>query len=459
MIVLQTATGKLILLFTLFLAGIVLQVMRTPESFFFPPNVGDDIAMVEYIFNTPSDWLFYMTDRHYVTALPQLLGRIFITYFPLDWLPHLFAATSIGLLVAVWMLPLLPAFHRRLNLSFGLGLIVTLWWFMLPAGSRALISYLVFTNWTLLLLLCLLSLLPPPQKPALALARAAAMVLAIWTHPLGFLVIPINLLHLWRGYQNGQQGALLPELAVLLSALLYMAFGMQHGAQRALPVSAGWLLEMSYRSLYFLADRVIAETLLGYHLRLQLSSWVVLVFAAGVSIALAAAAWRNRLHGEAALVALLLLYWIGAITFFSLIGRDDYNPMLLSNFAFRYCYVQKYLFVLVLCVVFKPQLETLFAKRFTGLLFACYLITLHTANTAQYRDTAISPAMQQFVADFSKHCHIKSAKPFQSYGWYAAYGRRWAAFLGELEAARTAGKSGTYRFDNGCNQYFSFTLK
>jgi len=237
----------------------------------------------------------------------------------------------------------------------------------------------------------------------------AVISLCIWSNPTCVaMAVPLfaNVVSSWRRH-DFESTAYFGFLLCVVFA--YLPIGIHpdvwNGAvsdplSTGLGARAQGTVQLFFRSLHFSLDRVVVETLIGYEARIFLIEHgfggLTVVFGIAAVAVVMHTHWRNRPDPAAQRMVVTLSYYIVAIGFASLAARTEWSEVLLSERAFRYCYVQKYLWLLLLFVAYQPRYSALVAGgrqraavgSVAALLF--YLAALSFVNDTQYETELVS---------------------------------------------------------------------
>ena len=425
-----TAIARRLLLIT-GLFGLLFGIgfLRNPDLFLHPALAVDDARHFRDYYNSlGEDRIFYHVSIGYLIVVPQLLAYASVNLLDVRQVPYAFALSSLLLLTAAYLVFLLPGF-RSVFPRFGTRVCIAAAMALLPGGSYALISTIGFLNWTCLFAAIALSLLPPPKSPLWMGLSLAVISLCIWSNPTCIaMAVPlfVNVVGSWR--RNDLESAAYFGF-LLFVVLAYLPIGIHpdvwSGANTeslSAGLSAGLFdtLQLFFRSLHFSLDRVVVETLLGYEARIFLiehgADGLGLALGVGAVVTVVHACWRNRRDRAALRMVLTLTYYIVAIGTASLAARADWSEVLLSERAFRYCYVQKYLWLLLLFVAYQPRLSALLEGGRQRVAIASliavllYLAALSFVNDTPYKTELVSRNVEAVAGSPSEYLPEEARK-------------------------------------------------
>jgi len=367
---------------------------RNPDALLFPVLHAEDGPFVFQYFYGNRDPASVL--RHYEGYLalgPNIVGYL-VSFLPVTWVPHALVAVPAGIAAASYSLVTLPGFRDiiasdRQRMSLALGLTI------LPIGNFALVGSTMYSLWSLLLILVLLTL-GTARLPRSGTRRVVFTVLCsilIWSHPLSIVLLPVYALRLWRERAG-------PDRAVWLFLIvvtgLYVAIGIDL-MQANRPV-----LDLFRVSARAILERVVFETVIGNTARMQLltAGYVVLMELIALSIVAVmtvpvirwarTGAIRSRFSLESALVFLL-------VTLLSVYTRGGHLD---DEWAQRYTYIQS---ALLIILIFAAVFPTLLARprmiRTLAVTAAItWLVVLARVNAVWYMtDRDEGQRVRQFV--------------------------------------------------------------
>lgn len=362
--------------------GVGVLALRSPMALFYPDFALDDGWLFQQSYNNTSLMSFYyMTGLHYISALPQLIAHVGVRYFPISWVPYLFTFSSVILLAMVFALPLHKGFAAWGDVRARAVLVLL--FVLLPAGSFALSTMAVFQNWTCLLALILLLFIAYPAQWCMRIMVSLTMLLCIWSHPLSVVILPYTLYQCWQVRDRAERG----HYAVLSgAALLYVFFGVQHGAS----VISGEYISALWVSVRYVLERVVMETLLSYNLRIALREAGLVWAPALLGAVLSAGIGWLWVKQQRPRTVLWLVYFIFVLSGLAVFSRYSGMESAFWERAFRYNYVQKYLLVVALFHLLQPIILWRYAMGVVA-----YALVLAVTHLTQYQDWAVSPQMAQ----------------------------------------------------------------
>ncbi len=384
------SAGHRVALAALFAAGICITYARDPNLFRYPLAAYEDGRdMFGFFYNHPEPGSILRFYNGYVSLIPNAAGYL-AARAPVTAIPHLLSLFPLLVAALAFAWPARPAFREVVE-SDRLRWVACLTLALAPLGNYLFVSSTTYSVWNLLFLLILMSLAGAPEKPGAAAGRWAAMAALIWSHPLSIALVPVWLGQAWLRRGLGR----LPGLfygALTVTALAYQALGVEHGGDRA--VDLAWIGRVTG---ILVLERVFFNTLLSDRLSRALHNrgeelWVYLIAAAVVAtLAAVAIALRRRLGARRLWHLAVLAYLIVALTALYVIGRSGDLSILTGNPGYRYFWVQRLCFILLIFVLVEPLLKAWAgrparaAATALALLLAVDLWWLNRMDNSKYR--------------------------------------------------------------------------
>jgi hypothetical protein len=284
-----------------------------------------------------------------------LIGYLSVQWIPLRLVPYTLALYPLLLAAATYSLLLLPRFRTLIdNDIHRLG--ITVFVAIMPHGQVYLVSNTTYSLWNLLLLLLLFTLAPAAKSWQGRTIELTAMILAAVSTPLSIVAVPVFVFNLFR--HKGDADRIRNSILIVV-VVLYVAIGTQSAG---LALLSNLLARIEVTWLYFL-QRVVAESVLGYNLRLALFQggqlWIIYTAAMTICIGLAVIIDRRyqRFQRESFINLGILLYYLGAITFLSVISRQLDPVSHMGAWNIRYFYVQHVFFWLFVGIIITKAVD------------------------------------------------------------------------------------------------------
>ncbi|MCH2173895.1 hypothetical protein MK489_24205 [Myxococcota bacterium] len=401
---------------------------RNPSLFLEPALAVDDARHFRDHYNK-RDSVVSLThvSLGYLIVVPQLVAHTLVRQLDVRWVPRAFSVSSLALLTLAFMLFALPGFESlfpRPEIRFGVPVLLAL----LPAGAFALISTVGFQNWTCLLIAVTLTLLPRPHSIWGAALVFTGMALFAWSNPASLSLGPPLLWMAWRARSRDKPSDARYYATLGVIVIAYLPLGIAPDAWSNLTHASGaettgaiaWRTGAGFlEAIAYSLDRVVVESLIGYPARVALAQVPGATIALGLLCVtiVAREGWRGHADRPARSRALALLaYAIVAISFANLMARPEWPELLRSERAFRYCTVQKLLWLVLVVCAFEPRLTRLLTsgqhRRFRVIAsgVVIYLLWLGHQNAQLYRTELVSPNLEAQIGRSSEDLHVEAQR-------------------------------------------------
>ena len=380
----------------IFAAAVVF--LRSYYAFVLPALwVDDGVALFSHFRNHPSASEILHSYHGYVSVLPNLVGWLAAKFPPTlsARLLIVYALAASSLAPVFFALPrfrcILPSDRSRIFLCVILV--------SLPLGNFRLASLAMFSLWNLLLIVALALLAPSPQRRLRFLLEMALLMLAVCSHPLSIVLLPLCLLRCVRSRGRNSQLA----GGILAATILFYFF---NGID-ASGASASSALRSLGLAPVLIAHRVIFESFFGNNMREGIqaagNAWFMQAVAGFVVAALSIWLWRTRRNWMELRTALLQTsYLILAISFLVILGRDIDPRIDPGSWGQRYSIVPQYIFLLSLGVLAvrtipQPRTKAGWSTAAALLVGIGAVVLLNVQNTRYFRS---SPHEGKRVAAF-----------------------------------------------------------
>lgn len=338
-------------LLVLFSAVGLFFLLRSFYAFTLPDLACEDGSeMFAYYTNHPTPGYILRSYSGYISLLPNLVGYL-AARLPPPLVPY--ALAYYALLVKTTAFTLFAGRRFRFTVANDhWRLLIVVAAALMPLGDRLLSDNATYSIWNLLLILCLLVVAPLPRRRRALFVQFGLLVLCAWSTPVAVVVAPLclyNFLTRRRAADRWVNGGLMLAIGLYVWLAVHPAVHPADGVVRSLWQS------IALTPLYLL-NRVVAETLLGYHLRMAMQNqgltWLIYLVATIFVTGLAGLYVVNRraLTRREHSYLVMTLFLITAITWFSIYARGMDSNSHMGPWNGRYFYVQQYLFVLLLAV-------------------------------------------------------------------------------------------------------------
>ncbi len=364
---------------------VILALKNGLAEVFYPLLYNEDGRNLFAVFyNDHSFSNIFISYAGYVRVFPNLTAYL-IHFFPVTWIPALYALASLGFTALTYALffPLLDRIFRHKGFALYAVLILA----ALPLASFKMVGTLMFQVWHCDIVLSLLAFLPMPRKPMPKMAYLVCVNVLIWSHPYTILILPVYLYRCVQGDHRWEHGLFAVSLAV------YFFLGLQHH-----PLNWGSLAQ--YPSS--LLGRVAVETAVGplnrawlQYMEMSLLLGLMLIaVVAGVIVT----SWKTMKveeKGFYTVSAYFILITLGV----ALLGRQLNDYYHLINGSPRYTYLPRIAFcVMGLAVLFQVYRQSALFRKAHWLLAVLVLI-LNTNGTVLYKtDRNVGQSVRDYVA-------------------------------------------------------------
>lgn len=389
----------------LVLAIAAISFLREPAAFLSPVLAYEDGRDVfAFYYNHPEPSAVFRSYNGYVSLLPNLWGWL-VLRGPVTWAPYGLSWGPLLLSSFAFAFFALPLF-RPLVASDRARAVVALIAAAAPLTNDLYLGNTMYSVWSLLLLLVLAALAPTPTAPRVAVPAVLAQGLALCSHPLSLLIVPVYLARAFvpsrLGFAEVPRGmARIYPLSLAGIGVVYQLVGVSRES-----VSPPSLVETVYLTLRFLLERVVFGTLFGDAAARALrrgghEEWILGLALAALGLLGVAVLLVRRSSGRFQHFIGAYFAWIVVgLTALYVVGRSPDLSILGSDRAFRYFWTQRVLFVLALGVLGARLLSGRGRALRWGALAAVVLALgwVNRDNPSPYR---VRPAQGQAVREFA----------------------------------------------------------
>ncbi len=322
---------------------------RSYVVFLRPPLYCEDGLFFTHFYNERHPGQIFWSYNGYVAIGPNLLAFLAV-FLPVQAAPYFLSGAALVARAFAHSLFTLPRFRvvvARDRSRLIVAALLSVW----PLGDFAMAHTGVYSIWNLLLGLILLALVPVGAFVWTEIALLSFQLLAILSHPLSLLLVPVWIVDLVR---ERRLHARVFRGILIVAALAYYALAVRHVAQ------GPFRPDVAHRAAYLLVVRVFLEAFTGAWLPVELQRRAMqsLILALGVAAVVLPTAlmvvYRKRFRTpekQALLVILgiaITIVWLSAATRRLLPAADLWGG--------RYYYVPQYLFLLYVMVVAEGML-------------------------------------------------------------------------------------------------------
>lgn len=237
-------------------------LMRCFNAAFYPILHSEDgTEMVAYYLTNPHPSEIFRFYQGYISLIPNTIGFLVTSLAPLYLIPYVFVAISIFFSTLALSIFSLKRF-RFIMADDKSRMLVCLLLALIPLGNYALITTLAFSLNSIYIISLLLILAPGPISKKAWAAQFIFLVLAVFSHPLSILFIPICvMLFLARPSKPDR----ILNASMIVIAILYVLFGT---VSRTMSYGIG--IDTILTTFKYIAHRVVFEPIFGNHLRMIL---------------------------------------------------------------------------------------------------------------------------------------------------------------------------------------------
>jgi hypothetical protein len=377
-------------LFVLVMVGVV-NVLRSYNAFAYPILFCED---------GPDLYAYYLVDRspasvfkfyaNYVCVAINLWAYL-CALLPPKFVAYAMSAGPLILTCAAYAAFSLKRFRFlvRDDATRAFICIILAW---LTLGNTALVCADSYLYCHVMLLLLLFTLAPAPTSTAGTVLQAALVAIAVWSHPLSIVCVPICLAVLV--FRKSWHDRVLNIWTIAVSVLYFFL-----GTQRP-QVALHHIWPYLTAALRYTPFRVVFESLYSNGARCYLGyrGWTAVMWAGSAlaaALGLALALLRKERHDRYKSVLSLIAVGVFAyvMTFLSLLARSVSGDEWMGPLSQRYFYVSK-IFVVgtLLALVFETLRERNIGRgleRFLMTLLMGYLLSLNVTDSPIYNNTTV----------------------------------------------------------------------
>lgn len=392
-----------IALIALFLAAVAFTYWRDPGVYKLPNAAYEDGRdFFAYYYNHPEPGSILRSYSGYISLISNVVGFSSVR-LPVQQVPFALALFPL-LMLGLGCSWLALSANRPIVGNDRYRYLACLVLAVAPLGNVQFVSSTAYSIWILLFLLILLSLIDPPKTVGRASVRGAIVAVLICNHPLSIALVPV---YLWLGWVHRARGVVVRGYyaALALVAVLYQLFGVEHAEERVMDV-----LGIARVTATFVLERVVFNTLFSDRLSRMAhhrghEDWIYLA-AGAVVLALAALVTlcRRRVDAGHAQVLAILSYLIVALTALYVFGRSASLDVLTGHPGYRYFWVQRLCFIVLLFVLADAVLagrRGVRAKAVTAALLAVLAVQLYWLHGLDRGKYWGRPGMGHKVAAFT----------------------------------------------------------
>ncbi len=303
--------------------------------------------MVAYFLNNPHPSEMFRFYEGYISLIPNAIGFLATSMFPLYVVPYVMVAASLAFAVASLSMFSLRRF-RFVMPDDRSRILVCLILVLFPLGNHAIITNLTFSIWNIFFISLLFMLSPLPRSNWAKAAQFCFLALAVFSHPFSVLFIPICIVLI---FLRPSLSARMVNIGVVVLAVLYFFLGI-----KTTVVNPRVDITTILHTFECIVHRIVFEPVFGNNLRMILHDAsqpsIINSFALFIVVGLVAVISSNTripsLKNKLPMFG-FLLFVMFSLTFVSVVGRSvKYENFLSFPWGQRYFYIQQLLFVFII---------------------------------------------------------------------------------------------------------------
>lgn len=365
----------------------IILILRCFNAVFYPILLCEDgTEMLAYYLNNPNPLEVFRFSRGYISLLPNILGFLATSLFPIYITPYIMVAFSLMIASASFSVFSLRR-YRIIVRDDTSRILICLIIALIPLGNHAIMTTLAYSQWNIFILALLLIMAPLPTSNYVKVAQSIFIALAIFSHPISVIFIPICFILFFLRPSLTDR---ITNISIIVLVLLYSLFAVE-------PSSFNYKISINIIATTFkyILYRIVFEPVFGNYLRLLLqyaNATLVINFLALFTLLIlicSAVSYYIKTAKQNIKTDLImfvfLLFVIFTVTFFAVVRCSVYYPnSLWGPHEQQYFYTQQLLFVFmaVLCIVRLIQWKSLAGrtKILLLILFMTYFSYLNIHN-------------------------------------------------------------------------------
>ena len=328
--------------------------LRAPETILSPALLFDDGQKVfAYFYEHRSAAEILRFRSGYIPLIGNLIGYLSVR-LPTRWIPYGLAGSAFLISVATYSFFFARPFRRWVPSDLNRALTCLLF-ALAPVSDCFLLTVADYSLWNLLVLLILLTAIPPPEKLPWKYLHIALCNLLVWSHPLSFIILPVVV---WFALRKREHRLFYRVL--IFNLVVHQIFGVA-----GIVTTRGlWLTQGSVSVVHKfllsswwtiqLVPSIAFRTAFGEPVFKEAIKLFPVLFFVWAGILAVGVCHVFRRLGRVRPLLLYLTYLIVAVTFLSCLLRyqrvhDD--PFAFIIFSPRYIYVQSLSFLLIYAIL------------------------------------------------------------------------------------------------------------
>jgi hypothetical protein len=318
-------------------------VLRCFNAVFYPIlHCEDGTEMVAYFLNNPHPVEIFRFYNGYISLIPNTIGFLVTSLFPLYIVPYIMVAFSLVLSIAALSIFSLRR-YRFIMPDDKYRVLICVIVALIPLGNHAIITTLTYSQWHIFIISLLMIIAPLPKSNLAKAAQFSFLALAVFSHPLSIVFIPICFVLLFVQPSLSNR---ITNIGIVMLVVSYQLFGINSTNISYKIDSTTFLVTFKY-----IVHRIIFEPVFGNNLRVILYDanqlLIINIFAIFVLCIIIIVLSTNNpyLKNKLSLFS-FLLYVISVVTFISVVSRSmtygSSNP-----WNQRYFYTQQLLLIFI----------------------------------------------------------------------------------------------------------------
>jgi len=367
----------------------VVLVLRCFNAVFYPILFNEDGTQIfAYFLNNPYPSEIFRFYEGYISLIPNLIGFITTSLFPMHVVPYLMVSISLGFAVVALSMFSLRRF-RFIMPDDKSRILVCLIVALFPLGNHALVTNVTFSIWNIFTIALLMILSPLPNSKWARSAQLGFIALAVFSHPYSVLLIPICIALIFMRPSLPDR---MTNAGIIVLAVLYFFLGVNRSV--VIPQADVTTILVTFECI---VHRIVFEPVFGNNLRMILQEAgqpsVIYLLASCIVAALVAVVANNtktpELKNKLPMFG-FLLFVVLSLTYISVFGRlGKYESFLSFAWAQRYFYTQQLLFVFMI-VLYAVGLAswkrwTTIAKIAVATFLVCYVSYLNIHHVPYFK--------------------------------------------------------------------------
>lgn len=355
---------------------------KNPYLYVYPP-LYDDLLLLRHHVNNPGN-LFYFYNG-YFSLLPNVMAKLSIVLFPLNWIPRIFAIESLLICtVTIWLFCLnCYAFlvsNRNARLTIAALIAIQ------PIGNWPLQVQLMFQMWNLAIISVLFLVVEQRIDNLKWLFMTLIILIFTWSNPVSVCFLPFFVLGGIKSFHKKNMVRLGSYLVLCISVLIYVYKGIK---LKAVP-TINEFYYIATSSLVNVFERILIDSFFPPKLRIivrEESQLIPIAIAIFIFIFLCFLVLKGtRVNRNIRRLSILTGYICLTVTIFSIASRFRPKvPWYLLEQKFRYFYLQQYCMLLLFLISAYLLINHMKKHVKTILVLMAFVLVITFAVIENYR--------------------------------------------------------------------------